>query len=58
METFRLLFFRGSLLERAEEVRAGNVVEAIQGAFGRPPELRVEVWNERGRIAIIGQRQH
>ena len=58
METFRLLFFRGSLLERAEEVRAGNVVEAIQEAFGRPPELRVEVWSAKGRLAIIGEGQH
>jgi hypothetical protein len=55
METFRLLFFRGSLLERAEEVRADNVVEAIQGVFGSPPEISVEVWSEKGRIGIIGK---
>lgn len=58
METFRLLFLRGSLLERAEEVRATNVVEAVSGVFGKPPEMCVEVWSEKGRVGIIGQGRH
>jgi hypothetical protein len=58
MEMFRLLFFRGNLLERAEEVQAANVLEAIQGAFGRPPEIRVEVWSDKGCIGVVGNPRH
>ena len=58
METFRLLFFRGSLLERAEEVRAANVLDAIHGAFGNPPDIRVEIWSDKGRVGLIGRVRH
>jgi hypothetical protein len=54
MQTFRLLYFRESLLQNAEEVRVRNVVEAVEKAAGQPPEIRVEVWSERGRVGIIG----
>jgi hypothetical protein len=54
MTTFRLLYFRESLLAQAQEVRVRDVVEAIEKAAGQPPDIRVEVWSDNGRVAVIG----
>jgi hypothetical protein len=54
MKTFQLLYFRGSLLERAEEVRVGDVVEAVELGCGQPPDVRVEVWSNGTRVGVIG----
>jgi hypothetical protein len=54
MRTFRLLYFRESLLEGAEEVRVRDVLEAVEKAAGQPPDVRVEVWSEHRRVGIIG----
>jgi hypothetical protein len=54
MQTFRLLYFRESLLENAKEVRVRDVVEAVERASGQLPDVRVEVWSEHRRVAIIG----
>jgi hypothetical protein len=53
MQTYRLLYFRESVLEDAEEVRARDVVEALGRAAGRPAEIRVEVWSNHRRVGII-----
>ena len=53
MPTFRLLYFKESMLKNAEEVRARNILEAVQKAAGQPPDIRVEVWSDRGRVGII-----
>jgi len=58
MRTFRLLYFRESLLEQAEEVSAPSVLEAIRRATGQPPDIRVEVWSENGRVGTIGPARH
>ncbi len=58
METFQLLYFHGSLLEDAEEVWAGNVLEAIELAFARPPgDIRIEIWSQKGRVGVIGEQR-
>ena len=54
MQTYRLLYFRESLLESAEEVRARDLLEAVQKAAGQPPEIRVEVWSDQRRVGVIG----
>jgi hypothetical protein len=54
MQTFRLLYFRESILENAEEVRARDLLEAVEKAAGQPPDVRVEVWSDHRRVGIIG----
>ena len=54
MQTFHLLYFRENVLEDAEEVRARDVLEAVQKGAGQPPDVRVELWQEHRRVAIIG----
>ena len=54
METFRILYFRESVLERAEEVEVRDVLEAIDKACDKPAEFTAEVWSENGRVGIVG----
>lgn len=54
MPTFQFLHFRESVLERAEEVEARDVLEAVEKAAGKPPHLKVEVWSDHRRVAQIG----
>lgn len=59
METFRILYFRESVLEHTEEVRVRDMLEAIEKAtVGKPPQIRAEVWSTRGRLAEIGVAPH
>jgi hypothetical protein len=53
MQTYRLLYLRQSVLDHAEEVKANDVVEAIEHASGIEPDLRVEVWTKRSRVAVL-----
>jgi hypothetical protein len=53
METFRLLYLRESILLQAQEVQGRDVLEALELAAGQPPDVRVEVWSEKGRVGII-----
>ena len=54
VQTFRLIYFRDNVLQYAELVHVRDVLEAIEKASGKPPELRVEVWSERGRVGLLG----
>lgn len=54
MGTFRILYFRESVLERSEEIEVRDVLEAIDRATGKPTHLRAEVWSDRGRVAEVG----
>lgn len=54
MQTFRILYFRESMLEHAEEVRVRDVLEAIEKAAGKPGHLRAEIWSSKGRVGEIG----
>jgi len=53
MTLFRLLFFRGSQLERFETLEAPNDLAAIHEAAKRPSEDLVELWSPAGRIALF-----
>ena len=54
MPAFQLLYFAESMLEQAAEVEARDVLEAVKEAAGRPPHLRVEIWSENRKVAVIG----
>lgn len=54
MQSFRILYFRESVLDHAEEVRVCDVLEAIEKASHKPAHLRVEVWSDKGRVGEIG----
>lgn len=54
MTTFRLLYFRDSLLQGAEEIRARDVVAAVEKIAAQPADVRIEVWSATGRVAVIG----
>ena len=55
MQTFRILYFRESVLDSTEEVQVVDVLEAIEKATSaKSPEFTAEVWGENGRICIIG----
>lgn len=53
MQRFRILYFRGSVLDRAEEVKAVDMLEAIETASRKPPEQRAEVWSDDGRVGYV-----
>ena len=53
MIAYRLLYFRSSVLEDWELLEADSVMEALQTASARAPELRVELWAEQKRVAVF-----
>lgn len=50
---FKLLFFRGNLLERFETIECTDTLSAIQEAAGRYSDDKVELWAESKRVAIF-----
>ena len=57
METFQLLYLRESVLEKAEEVRVRDVLEAIRRVAGQPPDVTIELWQKGKRVGLIGPSQ-
>ena len=53
MQRFRILYFRESVLEHSEEVQVRDVLDAIEKASGKAPDLRAEVWSGNGRVGEI-----
>ncbi len=53
MMAYRLLYFRSSVLEDWETLEAGNLLDALQAASGRAPDLTVELWGDRKKIAVF-----
>ena len=53
MQTFRILYFRESVLDHSEEVFARDVVEAVEQVTGTPPQLSAEIWSEQGKVGIV-----
>jgi hypothetical protein len=51
MAEYRLLFFRGSVLDRWEPIEAGSDLEAVQEAAKHQSAELVELWSKDGRIA-------
>jgi hypothetical protein len=60
MTEFRLLYFRGSQLDHFELLDAPDELTAVHRAAERPSDDLVELWSDRGRIALFrpARRQH
>lgn len=53
MQPFRILYFRRSVLKRAETVE-GDLLEVIDRATDHHSDERAEIWSEeRGRVGIV-----
>ena len=53
MQSFRILYFRESVLEIAEEVTARDILEAIESASSKPHYLRAEIWSDKRRVGEV-----
>ena len=54
MPKFRILYLRNSVLEQAESVEAPDILSVIERASGRPSDVIVEIWSDKGRVGVIG----
>lgn len=54
MAKFKVLYFRQDEIEQAEEIEARDILEAIQIASAKLPNLRAEVWSENECVVEIG----
>ena len=53
MQPFRILYFRQSILKRAETVE-GDLLDVIDQATEHHSDERAEIWSEeRGKIGIV-----
>jgi hypothetical protein len=53
MMAYRILYFRSSVLEDWETLEADNLLDALQAASSRAPDLTVELWGDRKKIAVF-----
>ena len=53
MQSFRILYFRESVLEASQEVVARDVLEAIENASRKPQHLRAEIWSDQRRVGEV-----
>jgi hypothetical protein len=58
MQKFRIIYFRESVLDHAEEVEAFDVLEAIDRVKGKAPDIRAEIWADDKRVCEIGPAPH
>jgi hypothetical protein len=53
MTSYRILYFRSSVLEDWQLLEAETLMEALQIASSSAPDLTVELWNERKKVAVF-----
>ncbi len=53
MPKFRILYLRHNVLEQSESVEAPDILGVIKKASGRPSDVTVEIWSDKGRVGII-----
>ena len=58
MIAYRLLYFRSSVLEDWELLQVDSLMEALQTASARAPDLTVELWSQRKKVAIFRPVRH
>ena len=51
MPAYRVLFLRGSLLDRAESIEAPDDLAAVEAASRLRGEAAVELWRDHRRLA-------
>ena len=54
MQTFQILYLRQNVLEQSETVEVDDILEAIDHALARTPQLTAEIWTEKGKVAVLG----
>jgi hypothetical protein len=58
MIEYRLLYFRSSVLEDWELLESETLLDALQAASARAPDLTVELWTARKKVAIFRPVRH
>jgi hypothetical protein len=53
MRLYRILYFRSSVLEDWETLEVESLMAALQTASARAPDLTVELWGDRKKIAVF-----
>lgn len=53
MQKFRVLYLRHNKLEHSESLTGLDLLEVIEKASKRVPDLSAEIWSERGRVGIV-----
>ena len=54
MPTFQILYLRESVLDHSEEVELRDLLEAIDGALTKAPDLTAEIRCDGTRVGLIG----
>jgi hypothetical protein len=54
MQRFRVYYFRNNVLEHSEELQVRDLLDALELARSAEPDVRAEIWSEKGKIGIIG----
>ena len=53
MTGYRILYFRGGILEATDEVASVDVIAAAQTASSKHPHLTAEIWLEGRKVAVV-----
>ncbi len=53
MPSFRLIYFRASVLDRSETIEAPDALSAIHEAARRPSDGLTELWSDYGKLATF-----
>jgi hypothetical protein len=54
MPSFRIFYFRHNVLQHAEEHELRDILDAIEKASLKDPEVKAEIWSGNRRIGVIG----
>ena len=57
MQKFRVLYLRHNKLEHSESLTGLDLLEVIEKASKRVPDLSAEIWSERGKVGIVEPRR-
>lgn len=54
MPTFQILYLRESVLDHSEEIDVCDLLEAIDQAMTKAPDLTAEIRSKGGRVGLVG----
>ena len=54
MPTFQILYLRESVLDHSEEVDVRDLLDAIDQAMTKAPDLTAEIRCDGGRVGLVG----
>jgi len=58
MPTFQILYLRESVLDPSEEVDVRDLLDAIDQAMTKAPDLTAEIRCDGGRVGLVGPSFH